>query len=117
MSKTRHAASLPVFLYCSMIYVLWEFTVAAEHIHAFEMAYGSDGTWAQLFRRDPAYGETILIKDTAQAGRYLTIDVWEDREPYLRFKDRFAHDYQIIDQQFESLTASERQIGIFEAVT
>ena len=99
-----------------MIYVLWEFTVATEHLRTFEVAYRGDGTWAQFFRRDSAYLETILIKDTAQPGRYLTIDVWQDREAYLRFKDRFAHDYQIIDQQFESLTASERQIGIFEAI-
>jgi quinol monooxygenase YgiN len=99
-----------------MIYVLWEFTVATEHLRTFEVAYRGDGTWAQFFRHDSAYLETILIKDLAQPGRYLTIDVWEDREAYHRFKDCFAHEYQIIDQQFESLTASQRQIGIFEAV-
>jgi quinol monooxygenase YgiN len=97
-----------------VIYVLWEFTVPQSHLEAFEAAYGSEGLWARLFRRDFAYRETILVKDQTQCGRYLTIDVWEDKDSYLRFKDRFADDYQKIDQECERLTSAERQIGIFE---
>lgn len=97
-----------------MIYVLWEFTVSQNRLTDFERVYRSDGVWARLFRRDPAYRDTILIKDNAQSGRYLTIDVWEDRDSYLRFKDRFADDYKRIDKECEKLTSAERQIGIFE---
>ncbi|HVH88391.1 MAG TPA: antibiotic biosynthesis monooxygenase [Terriglobales bacterium] len=100
-----------------MIHVIWDFSVSSHHRTAFETAYKSDGIWAQLFRRDPAYRETILIRDPGQAGHYLTIDVWEDRDSYLRFKDRFAVDYQKTDQECESLTASERLVGIFEQVS
>ena len=97
-----------------MIYVLWEFTVPQSHLDAFELAYDRHGIWAQLFRRDSAYRETILIKDNGQSGRYLTIDVWDDKNSYLRFKDRFADDYQTIDKKCEKLTNAERQIGVFE---
>ena len=97
-----------------MIYVLWEFTVPELHLAAFERAYGSDGLWARLFRRDPSYRETVLLKDEQRPGRYLTIDMWEDKDSYLRFKDRFAGDYQTIDQECEKLTSVERQIGTFE---
>ena len=97
-----------------MIYVLWEFTVPQNRLADFELAYGSDGVWARLFHREPSYHETILVKDDSISGRYLTIDVWEDKDSYLRFKDRFAHDYQKIDKVCESLTGAERQIGIFE---
>ena len=99
-----------------MIYVLWEFFVAPEQSAAFEAAYKPDGKWAGLFRLDPAYRETILIKDGQQAGRYLTIDLWEDRNAYLKFKDRFAIEYQQIDQDCEKLTISERHIGIFQGI-
>jgi quinol monooxygenase YgiN len=100
-----------------MIYIVWEFTVNAETQATFESAYKSDGLWAQLFRRDCAYHQTILIRDTEQSGRYLTIDVWEDRDSYLSFKDRFAANYHKIDQECERLTLSERLIGIFEALS
>jgi len=97
-----------------MIYILWEFTVAPERVAAFEGAYGGDGVWARLFRLAPGYRETVLVKDKDRSDRYLTIDVWEDRDSYLRFKDRFAGDYEIIDKECEQLTGGERQIGTFE---
>jgi hypothetical protein len=91
--------------------------VPALHIAAFETAYGDNGIWVRLFQRDPAYRETILIKDNSQLGRYLTIDMWEDKDSYLRFKDRFANDYATINKECESLTGTERQIGIFERLS
>jgi len=97
-----------------VIYILWEFTVPQNRLTDFERAYRSEGVWARFFRRDPAYHETILVKDHARSGRYLTIDVWEDKNSYLRFKDRFGDDYQQIDKECERLTSGERQIGIFE---
>lgn len=99
-----------------MIYIVWEFTTSPELHVDFETAYGPDGVWAQLFRRDRAYRQTLLLKQSEPAGRYLTIDVWEDRDSYLNFKDRNASDYYSIDQACERLTTSERQIGIFETV-
>lgn len=99
-----------------MTYILWEFTVNPAQQADFERAYRPDGVWAQLFRHDPAYKETILIRDHEQSGRYLTIDVWEDKTSYLSFKDRFAREYHQIDENCEKLTADERLIGIFEAI-
>lgn len=99
-----------------MIYILWEFNVSPQHRREFEIAYRSDGVWVELFRRDPAYVKTILVKNAAEQlrGSYLTIDVWRSREAYSQFKDRFAEDYSQIDKLCESLTESERFVGIFE---
>ena len=99
-----------------MTYIVWEFTTSPQQRVEFETAYGPDGIWAQLFRRDPAYRQTLLLKTPEGPERYLTIDVWEDRESYLSFKDRSANDYQRIDKECEKLTTSERQIGVFETV-
>ena|SRR5438270_862797 len=99
-----------------MTYIVWEFTVPPENRAAFETAYKPDGIWAELFGKDRAYRETFLMTDGEQAGRYLTIDVWEDKDSYARFKDRFAAEYHQIDQQCETLTAGERRLGIFERI-
>lgn len=97
-----------------MIYVLWEFNVSRESQSVFQDAYGSDGVWAGLFRRDSTYRETKLLRDSEDSNRYFTVDVWEDRNSYLSFKERFADEYRKIDEECEKLTASERFIGIFE---
>src|SRR5579864_643556 len=97
-----------------MIYVLWEFRVSRELQTTFADAYGPEGLWAELFRRDSAYRETKLLRDSADHHRYLTIDVWEDKNSYLSFKERFAGEYRKIDEDCEKLTSSERLIGIFE---
>ena len=100
-----------------MIYVLWEFIVPPAQRVAFEAVYKPEGAWSILFRRDPAYHETVLLQDNEQSGRYLTVDVWEDKDSYLRFKDRFATEYNRIDEECEALTASERRVGIFKQIS
>jgi hypothetical protein len=99
-----------------MIYVLWEFQISQQNCVDFVKAYKGDGIWAQFFRRDSAYVKTILVRDSEREGSYFTIDLWQNRESYLRFKHRFAADYAKIDKDCEALTDSERLIGIFEEV-
>ncbi len=36
-----------------MFIVVWQFEIAEENIAAFEAAYGSAGTWSQLFHESP----------------------------------------------------------------
>lgn len=112
----KKAESVDDLLSPSMIYVIWEFEVSTEQRQPFESAYVFDGVWAKLFRRDPAYSETILIRDHESVGRYLTLDVWEDETSYRAFKEKFAEEYYAIDHDCEALTESERLIGIFERV-
>jgi quinol monooxygenase YgiN len=99
-----------------MIHILWDFEVSADNRAEFEAAYSSDGVWAKLFRHDPAYSETILIRDHESVGRYLTVDVWQDEASYTAFKEKFAEEYHATDHDCEALTQSERLIGIFERV-
>jgi hypothetical protein len=93
---------------------MWEFVVSTPQMQGFESAYSSAGVWSQLFRRDPAYVETMLLHDANAFGRYVTVDLWQDRDSYLSFKARFADDYQRIDQDCDKLTAGERFLGIFD---
>lgn len=99
-----------------MIEVVWEFVVVKGREAEFESVYNSEGEWAQLFRRDAAYQGTVLLRDRARLGRYLTIDRWDSIESYEKFKTVFAKPYAALDERCESLTAGEKLLGIFERV-
>ena len=92
---------------------LWEFEVSPELVADFEQYYGAVGAWAQLFRRSPDYIETLLLKDRAVPGRYLTVDRWRSEEAYLAFKSTFATQYAQLDSECEQLTVGERSLGAF----
>jgi quinol monooxygenase YgiN len=97
-----------------MYIILWEFTVAPEHVPAFEAAYGPAGSWVALFRRAPAYLGTELLTD--RNGRYLTLDRWRNRAAYDSFRRSATADYAALDAACESLTTTEREIGGFDTV-
>jgi heme-degrading monooxygenase HmoA len=100
----------------ALLHILWEYQVREEKRSEFERHYSSSGTWAEFFRRDPAYRSTTLLRDPEDPARYLTIDVWDDAASYHRFKKDFAAGYAAIDRQMEALTESERHLGSFESV-
>jgi len=69
---------------------LWEFEVKPGSEELFEKAYGPDGEWVQLFRRDPRYRGTRLLRDVGWKRVYLTMDEWESRAAYEDFQKRFT---------------------------
>jgi heme-degrading monooxygenase HmoA len=99
-----------------VFYVIWEFYVKAEHVPQFERHYSGQGTWAQLFRQDPAYRETILLRDPQTERRYLTTDIWTDEASYQAFHERSRERYRELDAAFEAFTEKEALIGHFEVV-
>lgn len=94
--------------------VLWSYRVAPGAAPAFEALYGHDGGWARLFRRDPAYLGTDLLRDTADAARYLTIDRWTDRAAYEAFRQSAAAAYAALDREGDALTLEETALGGFD---
>jgi len=93
---------------------LWEFEVKRGSEEKFAEVYGADGAWAKLFLQDSQYRGTRLVKDTRRERVYLTLDFWETREAYEKFKNENAAEYERIDRECEGMTASERKIGEFE---
>jgi ribosomal-protein-alanine N-acetyltransferase len=94
--------------------VVWEFRVKAGKQRAFEKAYGAGGDWVQLFRHSEDYIGTELIRDRDRRLRYVTLDHWNSREAYLRFKKENREAYQTIDAKCEALTTREKLIGEFD---
>lgn len=92
---------------------VWKFEVADDSIAEFERHYGPEGSWAQLFRRAPGYINTLLLKDRANQGRYLTVDRWQSESAFAHFCDTFAAEYEALDRNCEGLTLAEDLLGEF----
>jgi heme-degrading monooxygenase HmoA len=91
--------------------VLWEYRVGQDRRKDFERRYGPRGDWARLFRRARGFCGTALLRDPRRRGRYLTIDWWETRGAYERFRQRFRNEYAALDERCVALTLRERRVG------
>lgn len=96
--------------------IAWEFVTKIGQEEKFEAAYGPDGGWVELFRRDPRYIRTELVRDVANMRRYVTLDFWHSEQAYDEFREQHAEEYTLIDIGYESLAESEQLIGKFVTV-
>ena len=96
--------------------VAWQFVIRPGREAKFEAAYGPEGDWGQLFRRDPNYVRTELVRDIENPRRYLTLDYWASEQAYGNFRAQHAEEYKRIDTRCEALTESEKLIGKFVTV-
>ena len=94
--------------------IVWEFEVQQGREKEFERMYGPRGAWARLFAKGKGYQGTELLREEGSSRRYLTIDRWESRGAYQRFKKEYAKEYAQMDEKGAGLTAQERKTGEFE---
>ena len=87
--------------------IIWEFRPAQGRVAGFELAYGPDGLWAELFRRGAGFVGTELIRPSSPGGWYRTIDEWESEDDYEAFLEGFAEEYEALDAACTALTADE----------
>jgi hypothetical protein len=83
---------------------------------AFRTAYGPDGDWVRLFRRDPEYIRTHLLGDGDRPTRFMTIDFWTSREACLSFRKRFGSEFEALDKSLDQLTVQESHLGDFDVL-
>lgn len=92
--------------------ILWRFRPRAGAAAPFEAAYAPQGPWGELFRRDPDFLGTELLR--ASDGTYLTLDRWTSAAAYAAFRARHASDYDALDDRCAALVADERPLGAVE---
>jgi heme-degrading monooxygenase HmoA len=93
--------------------IIWEFRVREQYIPQFISAYGTNGDWAELFRRAEGFLGTQLLRSSRERDTFLTIDRWESIGCFETFQVRFGAEYKKLDAQMESYTLSEKEIGVF----
>jgi hypothetical protein len=97
-----------------MVSFVWEFVARADKVGEFEKTYANSGPWVELFRKNGGYEGTLLLRDAEHKRRYLTIDRWNSTASQREMRKRFAREYEELDRSCDSLTESERRVGIFE---
>jgi heme-degrading monooxygenase HmoA len=93
--------------------ILWKFTVREERVQEFTGAYGSDGDWAQLFRRAEGYRGTQLLRSGDDPNIFVTVDRWDSAACFETFQKRYGEEYKKLDARFEAYTLSEEKMGAF----
>ena len=96
-------------MYC----YVWNYLVRPEYVQEFRAAYGPDGDWVELFRRDPEYLRTSLLADCDDPCRFMTIDYWTTREACEYFRERYSKEFAALDQRCGQCTTAETHIGDF----
>jgi len=96
---------------------IWEFEVRSGREAEFELHYGPNGSWVQLFRTARGYIDTVLLRDRTQARRYVTIDRWESEHAYRDFRAMQATAFTVLDSRCEGLTSAERELGRYDVIS
>jgi heme-degrading monooxygenase HmoA len=97
-----------------MFVILWEFEVKPGNRVGFEKAYGSAGSWVQLFQRDPHFRGTQLLHDPSHEHRYFTLDFWDSVTAYRDFLTTKRQAYEELDSFLQGLALRERHVVSFE---
>jgi heme-degrading monooxygenase HmoA len=98
-----------------MLHIVWEFHARPDRLAEFEVHYGPQGSWAQLFGQGAGYQQTLMLRDTKDRNRFLVVDVWDRAESFEAFKQRYKAEYDTLDKRCEELTVLESLVGNFEA--
>ena len=69
-----------------------------------------------MFKPAEGYLGTELNRDLKNPRRYLTLDFWECREAYERFREEHRAEYKGLDLRSEAMTETEKEIGAFARV-
>jgi heme-degrading monooxygenase HmoA len=93
--------------------IIWRFQVKPGCEEKFEAAYGPVGDWARLFRQHPGYVRTDLMRDKAEVGQYITVDVWLSADDFNNFKDLYLSEYEQLDRLMAELTEREVLQGYY----
>ncbi len=93
--------------------VVWKFEVKAGCEAEFLGAYGSDGDWAQLFRKSQGFLRVELARSVMSGDRFFTFDYWVPSGAFLAFCSENGAEYEALDEKWEAITERERRIGAF----
>jgi len=99
-----------------MYAIIWKYKIIPDSKEAFEQLYGSEGSWAKLFRTSKDYLGSHLHNSEEDSNTYLLIDAWRNGQSYMEFLKTNEEQYKLFSSQCEYLYVLEEKIGSFNSV-
>jgi len=99
-----------------MLVVVWEYLARDGRIEDFESFYRPDGPWGTLFRENPAFVSTTLMRDIKNPRRFVIADRWTSETIYEEFKRERAPIWRELSERGARLYESEAEIGRFDFI-
>lgn len=96
-----------------MIQVIREIVVAEESRGTFELAFGPGGAWGRVFAQCPGFRGATLLRDTADASRYLVFELWDSLDLRSRALADRDEEHSQLAASFADWTESESEVGVF----
>lgn len=93
---------------------IWRFEAAPGRDAEFVGAYGPDGDWVQLFRRDSGYVATEFVQPVPTENVFLIIDRWASRQAWENFLAAHREAYAELDRRFAALCQTETELDEYE---
>ena len=94
-----------------MYVVIWQYTIRPHFVKSFLEYYGTDGKWADLFRKSDDYLSTELLRSDSDPLQFITIDRWKSKQTYTLFINKNKTTYTALDKITEAWTEREGLIG------
>ena len=97
----------------TMIEIIREFQIADQACGKFELVFGPGGAWSKLYAKRPGFRGITLLRDTDNARRYLTVEIWDTTA-------QRDHSVEICQSELKNLEAeiadwadSQTHLGVF----
>jgi heme-degrading monooxygenase HmoA len=93
---------------------VWKFRPPLGRDREFANAYGSNGSWSELFRKARGYRGTTLSRPMETNGWWLTVDRWDTVNDFEAFQRDFGEEYRALDADLVGIAGDEEFVGAFE---
>ena len=97
-----------------MIEVFYRYHVHPAQQTAFMQAFGPVGPWARLFALAPGFVRSRLFAHKREPNVYVTIDLWESKAAYDRFRSERSDESTRLDRELHLLFIEELLLGYYE---
>jgi uncharacterized membrane-anchored protein YitT (DUF2179 family) len=91
--------------------IAWRFVARPDRLDEFKKEYGPDGSWAKLLARGGGFVKTELTPYRNAPNEFITLDYWDSREHFDRFKAEYTEEYRLLDERLAALTTHQERIS------